>query len=322
MPEEEYDPTEPVYLEIQPKISDPLRPRLSASSISTFRQCPRQWYIKYMVGMPTTAGYEAGVGNFIHELFEDLYTLPPDQRLPETAKKMAADRWEKFYDNMFDEMSDAEIIIPDEKELKIFTWDRIKTLWHIETPAEIEVVHNELKIDVDIEGVHLYGFVDRVETENNEIIISDYKTGKMGADSYLTDKLNQILLYGLAYQYQEKANAKYGRLIFLRDGIIEVKYTKETLDETLKFLLRNEKKIKQTIAGTADEAKPKTGPLCEWCPFIHLCDEGQAKFEERRNAGRSRLDAPAWKTLNIIPYAVDRADTPWGWAKYQIVNSK
>jgi len=212
---------------------------------------------------------------------------------------------------MFDEMSDAGILIPDEDELKKFTWDRTKTLWSIEKPDEIDVVESELLLDVDIEGIHLYGYVDRVSTEDESVIISDYKTGKMGGDSYLPDKINQILLYGLGYKYQEGELAKYGRLIFLRDGVVEVEFSDETMEETLKFLIRNENKIKQTIKGTVDEARAKTGPLCEWCQFIDLCEEGQEAFEKRREEGRSRLDAPAWKTLGIIPYRPENPAPSW-----------
>lgn len=289
------------FIELKPRITDPERPRLSASSISTFRQCPRQWYIKYMVGLPQPVGFEAKVGNFIHDIFEDIYEMDPEDRTPEAAREMAASRWEEFYDEVFNELSDAGIMVPEEQYLKGYTWDRTHTLWEIETPKEIELISAEMQIDTDVEGVHLYGFIDRLEAEEVGVVISDYKTGKMGKDGYIADKINQILLYCLGYLYQEGEKAALGRLIFLRDGIVEVEFTEEVIDETLKFLIRNNKRIKETVAGSLADAKAKTGPLCEWCSFIDLCPEGQAQFAKRRSEGRSRSDAPAYRILGIDP---------------------
>lgn len=295
----------PVYVEIKPRITDPDNPRLSASSISSFRKCKKQWYIKYMVGIPTTAGFEAGVGNFIHDIFEDIYNLPKEQRTVEAAGQLAKEGWDEFYGDLFEKFSEAGMIIPDESELKKYTWERTRTLWAIEEPKDVNVLHTELELDLKIDNVHFYGFVDRISENDGEIYIEDYKTGKMGSDSYMYDKINQVLLYGLAYEHLTDTTPAKGKLIFLRDGIVEVDFDSRQFEETQKFLIRNHAAIVKVANGTLDEAPPKTGPLCEWCPFINLCDEGQEMFKQRREEGRSRPDAPAYKILGIDPIIIE-----------------
>lgn len=291
-------PETPVYVEKKPRL-DLENPVLSASNISTFRDCQKKWYFTYIDSLAGIPGYEAAVGNFIHDLYEDILQLDPDDRTLELAKTMAANRWDEFYGDLAEEFMDLGVPIPGEHDLKVSTWQKTRGLWEIEKPQEIDFEHAELALNTEIEGVFFKGFVDLIHKMNGDLVISDYKTGKMGHDRYLQKKIIQILLYGLALKYQTGQEAKRGRLLFVKDGIVEVAFEEDTMEETKKYLIRNDKAIRRLIAEGRDSAKAKTGPLCEWCAYIAECPEGQATFAKRRSEGRSRLDAPAFRLLDI-----------------------
>lgn len=291
-------PSTPVYIETKPRL-DLDNPCLSASNINTFSDCQKKWYFTYIDSLPGMPGHEAAVGNFIHDIYEDLFKFDPEDRTLENAKLMCHANWAEFYADLEDSFMDLGVPLPPEEELIRSTWEKTSALWDIEDPSAVVFHSAELELETEIDGVLFKGFIDRINHEGSDLIITDYKTGKMGRDQYLAKKILQILLYGLALEYQTGEKANRGRLLFVKDGIVEVEFDEDVMEETKKHLIRKDKAIKKLIAEGRGAAKAKTGPLCEWCAFIPYCPEGQAKFEERHAQGRTRLDAPVFRLLDI-----------------------
>jgi RecB family exonuclease len=56
----------------------------------------------------------------------------------------------------------------------------MKNLWSIENPQDIELDGMEHKVEANVEGVQMLGFIDRfIFEDDGAVAISDYKTGKV-----------------------------------------------------------------------------------------------------------------------------------------------
>jgi len=105
--------------------------RLSPSSISTFRQCPLKFKYSKIDGLPDAPTEATVLGNFVHEVLETMYELPPEQRTQETAKALARQLWSESWGEK------AMSLIHTDKELNFFRWTAwwcIENLWRLEDP--------------------------------------------------------------------------------------------------------------------------------------------------------------------------------------------
>lgn len=273
--------------------------RLSASSLSKYKQCPRRWYLNYVEGRREQAGPEALIGTFVHEVLENLMMTEPHQRSLDDVRDHARGSWDDFSELYAETFPDQETAMA---QVKADCWQKIKNLWEWEDPHETEVLGVEIQIDTTIEGTHFIGYIDRLDRRpDGKLVIVDYKSGSMGRPQYLPSKLTQIALYGLGYLEQHGHRPATGKLIYLQDGVVELTLTEAVLKETRSYFKRTAKKIQKALDEGFEEFRPRTGPLCGWCPFITECPEGQREFNWRAKSGRIRTDAPAWKYMGELP---------------------
>lgn len=277
--------------------------KISYSRISKHRQCPKAFAFNYIEGYEDHSGKAAKAGNFIHDALEDLFENSPDARTFDELGNWMGDNWDKYFEELTEYYKETNQKIDfEEEEHKQFIWNAAVNLWNLEDPENIKVIGTEIDFEVEVEGALLRGYIDRViELPTGSIRIDDYKSGKMGKDEYLSEKVAQILLYAIAYQMKTGILPEYGRLIFLNEGIVEVKFTQDSIAEMWKFLRRNIKAIRTTFEKGTDQASAKVGPLCAWCSYIDKCPKGQAHFERSVKFGKVRWDAPAFSILDFFP---------------------
>lgn len=287
---------------------DPLDPRFSFSSIEESNKCLRSWFEKYIIGGQDVPGVAANIGSFDHDVLERLYNLDPDYRTIEQLRNLAQDNWPEFYSQVTKDFAEAGLDLPSEVELKRMAWDGMADIFMFEDPPEVEVIYNELSFVVDIGGYTFRGFIDRVEMIDGLVVITDYKTGKMSDDKYLIPKLNQLLLYCIAYEQVAKDHGlplgmpAYARLMFTKFGLVQIEVTPEVIAEAEKYFIRKAKRIMSQFDKDPRVAfPPKVGPLCAYCPFIEICPEGIAEFHRRNDVFKVKPEAPAFAMLNVEP---------------------
>ena len=204
-----------------------LPPYLSSSSSSMFDQCPSKWKFRYVDKLPDPPGEPALLGTFAHEVLEFLLQEAPECRTKERAKELAAQIWPKIENNddfLALELDDAEI-----KEFKWKSWNAIEGLWKLEDPSKVEVKDTERDVRVMLGGVPFRGVIDRVDKENQRLVVADYKSGKPPKKRFAGDKLNQVLLYAAAIREADGELPNKARLLFLGQEIIETEVSEETL---------------------------------------------------------------------------------------------
>lgn len=166
-----------------------MRP-LSYSSISTYEQCPLLYKLKYIEGRREEKKFYLSWGKSLHDALEFLYgvKVPP---APSMDDVLACYR-EKWRDGGYETaeqeknyFAEGERILTDYYLANIENW---------RLPAAVERQFN-----LEIDGVKLTGFFDRVDKlDNGTLAIVDYKSSQRLFDKdYLAGDL-QLTLYQLA----------------------------------------------------------------------------------------------------------------------------
>ena len=261
---------------VQPQ-SSAFRPRhLSPSSASTFRQCPRRWRLRYIDKLPDPKGEPAVLGTLVHEILEELLSLEAKDRSIDTAKGIARRLWDRISDD-----EDFVGLCLSESEVKSFMWKAwrlIERYFALEDPAEVDVVRAEQELSVEIGGVPFFGIVDLTERVSSGLRVVDYKTGKAPRSRYLDDKLSQVWLYAAALA-EKDFDVSEVRLMYLTSGSID-----RPLDSTaVTSAVENHRQTwdRLCVAIDTENFSYKTGPLCNWCPYLDHCPEGAAEAERR-----------------------------------------
>lgn len=244
-------------------------PHLSPSSLSTFEQCPLKFKYNKIDKIPDKSGIEAVLGNFVHDVLEDLYKLNPIDRTKAAARDLARD---VFYGKYLETVNS---LLHRDDAVKKFRWQAwfcIDNLWKVEDPINIHPIGLESELNHSLGGVVLKGFIDRYTKGADEhgLVISDYKTGKTPRKEWLHDKFEQLRIYAAIMQEVQIFPVTTLELIYLKDG---VKFSEEVTPESLSLTVDRISSIKSSVdercvTGVFEARKSK---LCDWCSYKSIC---------------------------------------------------
>jgi len=268
---------------------------LSPSSVGLWEQCPRKFYEEKMMGRSGGTGEAALLGTFVHLVLENLMQLLPEERVIETARKVARDSWEQFSVTREWVTWVAETGFADDQAFRRRGWASVCGYFQMEKPSDVEVVATERFISATIEGVPVRGIVDRLDRDVfGNIIIVDYKTGKVPSPWFRAPKLRQLNIYAALVEEVDGVRPGEGRLLFTSfSEFVATDVTPESVWSAVEVLKRVWHEI--DVAMEDAEFVPRVGPLCGWCPFVGDCPEGLAEVTTRRAAGKLKKTAPAWE---------------------------
>ena len=130
------------------------------------------------------------------------------------------------------------------------------------------VIATELNFNFQLNEVTIVGSIDRLDKEDDGIIIIDYKTSK---SSTKAKNSLQLAIYSLYLEQAEEKELKgipqLSKLYFLRDEqdpIKEHAFSSEELRKTEEKILEVSNGIKRK------EFNPKKGNHCNWCDYKYL----------------------------------------------------
>lgn len=245
---------------------------LSPSSISTYRQCPLKFKYSKIDGLPDPSGKEAILGNFVHDVLEDLYRLPPEFRTQDQAKEIAKRQWTDKW------AEESDRVLFNDKERNLFRWTAwwcIENLWVLEDPQVLDPFGMESFVRGEIAGVKIHGYIDRLSIINQSPVITDYKTGKTPRTSDLDQRFFQLVVYSqLLYSLDLPEETNLGNasveLLYLKDG---VRFKREL---SLKDIAHAEAIVRETRdkideSCQTGEFEHRQSILCNWCGFKGIC---------------------------------------------------
>lgn len=255
------------------------RPKhLSPSSLDTFQTCPLKYRLSRIEKLGEGSTEAQVVGNYVHDVLESLLSQPAHTRTIQAAKELLKHHWlaERFDEegkalpSWGEQLTEIE---PNEEKLRQIRWRcwwAVENYFRIEDPTKVNVGEAETRIDVEIAGVPVHGFVDRWDLDGNRVNITDYKTGKTPKKPYQAKKFQQLLIYADAISQTLDREPHLMTLLFLKEGHrLQQNVTQENLDD-MRYTLSS---VWDAITARceAEYFEPTPSVLCGWCDFKPIC---------------------------------------------------
>ncbi|MEI8336701.1 MAG: PD-(D/E)XK nuclease family protein [Actinomycetes bacterium] len=244
---------------------------ISPSSISQFQSCPLAFRFSYVDRLPQEPSPAASKGTLVHLALEHLMMRPADQRsIANALIDLATARTELASDPDFTGLNLNEEqwgSFYDEAERLVYKY------FELEDPSSIRPIGLELRLQANIGRATVRGVIDRLElNEDDELVISDYKTGKAPGPRYQDQRLAGVNLYALMVEEALGKRPVKVQLLYLADPVAIVATTS---DQQSRGVANKTQAVWDAIgdACTNVDFRTKPGPLCNWCSFKPFCPE-------------------------------------------------
>lgn len=251
---------------------------VSHSSISDFLKCPRAYYLKNVYKDPSTnhkikiTSPSLSLGKAVHEVLEDLYSLPTKDRLKDDLVQKFEDAWKKVTGQKGG-FTDSDT----EYKYKLRGETMIRRVQSNPGP----LLNPALKINMDLphywlseaDNIILCGKIDWLEylEESDSVHIIDFKTSKGEEDQ---DSLQLPIYTLLVANCQKRATSKASYWYLDRSDSLEEKELPD-LEDSHKRVLEIAKKIK--LARSLEHFKCPTNGCFHCQPFERIL-RGEGKL--------------------------------------------
>ena len=214
------------------------------------------------------------MGNFVHEVLENLYALPLEERTQDTAgcSKEALMSRTGLISQIWYSDGWGEKVIPYLRNQTIsdFKWSCVwcvRNAFSVENPQSFTPDGIEYELNGKIGDVQMRGFIDRWLMENNTLVISDYKTGKTPSPRYMSDKFFQLSIYSLLLSQVVQSDDFKLELLYLNNDAVKRTHvpTPQEFDEATETIITVKKEIDTSYESGNWEAIPSR--LCDWCSY-------------------------------------------------------
>ena len=251
---------------------------LNPSKVQCYLDCPRQYRFRYVEKRPERRTFApTALGRSVHKALRDFYGMEPSQRTVDNLLRCLRRSWDP---TGYRSAKDAE-------DAYARAEDMLKRYHAGTEPQGARVVALESKFAhaKAREGILVTGRVDRIDLDEGEYVIVDYKTGRFGAHDEMIDESLPLSLYAIA------VSAVLGRDV----SRIAVEHLPtgrraETRRDATRLL--GDWKALVDLADemrTPGEFPPRPSSLCPWCDYLTVCPEGRASI---RVANTADSDVP------------------------------
>lgn len=278
--------------------------RLSPSRASDYQQCPKLFYYKTILGLPTPATVATCKGTLAHYAFEKIFDHPREERTAANAVPYVRAHWTE----LSTEAAYAPIVAEGEAAIERMLTDAeaLVTRWFdVERPWNFDPAERELYVRAQAAGVEVHGYIDRLDKITRPDgtctwVVSDYKTGKppmhlpgrsengegpfyaqgsepgkdrMVSGPYVAKAFFGLNVYALLVKKMLDIDVEKIRLIYVQSGRREDVIYQPVDASRLKHTEQTIKRIWSKITQDAKKGEftTKRGPLCTWCHFKPEC---------------------------------------------------
>ena len=256
----------------------------------------------------------AAKGTLVHRALELLMLAAPGDRTIETALRCLDQAVPEILDGP--EYADLPLT-PEEREKFLVDADvLVRKYFQLEDPASIRPIGLELRMEATLGSLRLRGIIDRLELgPEGELIVTDYKTGKVPGVNYEQGKLGGVQFY--AYLCEQMLGRRPDRvqLLYLSEPVAIVH---APTDQSIRGLTMRAKAIWTAVerACEREDFRPKPSRLCNvcsfklWCPAFggdplqaprreHLAARGTT-LSDAREGDDAILGTATPETINLI----------------------
>lgn len=257
---------------------------LSPSRMDDFSTCPRQYFYKSILRLPTDPSIVAAKGTVAHAVLEKLFELPRAERTVEAAVAGIDDAWQacladsyhaETMGHLFDDEAD-----PDAAQAEFFADVRrfVENYFTIENPTRFDPEACERWVRGWISGHGYVGVIDRLDRiekpdGSKELWITDYKSGRFPKLQYAADKFNAMRIYAVLLHEELGEMPRRLRLVYIaepgRDRVLRLDVTQDMLDNTRSRMKAISSAVKRAYSRW--EWPARKNRLCDWCDFQEIC---------------------------------------------------
>jgi putative RecB family exonuclease len=269
----------------------PVPTTLSPSKVSSFTECALAFRFSTIDRLPEPPSPWATKGTLVHGALERLFAAAPAERTAETALAALADtfaelRTDPEYTGLELDGEAEAAFVADAERL-------VRRYFELEDPTAIHPIGLELKLEVELAGVRLRGIIDRLELDGDgELIVTDYKTGKVPPPQMERARLGGVHFYALLCERLFGRRPAKVQLLYLGDAVA---ITTTPTEQSTRGLERKLAAIWSAVerACQADDFRPKPSRLCDFCAFQAYCPAFGGDPQRAREAGAAAVAVSA-----------------------------
>lgn len=231
---------------------------LSPFKISIFKQCPLRYKLHYVDKLYKKFKKDRNYlsfGDSLHRTLRDFFKISLEERTYENLEKLYRKNWSrKGYSS-----------IEEERKWGLKGLRILKNFYE-----EEELKIKPFLIEKSLKGYYrsfgLYGRIDRADMiSENEIVVIDYKTGRISDDKEMNKISAIIYKFLLEKNYHKKVIKVINHYLLSQKKVIFTFEDKE-FEEYLNTIVN----IGLEILKEKDFL-PKKSNLCEYCDFLEIC---------------------------------------------------
>jgi putative RecB family exonuclease len=242
---------------------------LSPSSISSFKECPLAFRFAYLDRLPEPSTIWTAKGTLVHLALQYLLDRPPDDRTVDAAlADLDRARVTLATD---DEFSSLELSDEDRAEFDRDAEQLVRRYFDLEDPRLVHPIGLELRLEARVGGVRVRGVIDRLDlAEDGELVVSDYKTGRVPSELFEAKSLAGVHMYALMCEQTFGRRPARVQLLYLSKPEMIIATPS---DQSCQGLSRRTAALWSAIetACTRDDFRPHPSRLCDFCTFRPYC---------------------------------------------------
>jgi putative RecB family exonuclease len=240
---------------------------LNPSKLQCYLDCPRQYRFRYVDKRSERRAFgPTALGRSVHKALRDFYGQDREHRTIENLLRALRRAWDGAGYRSAKEAEDAFARAED-----------MLRRYHAGTdPQKVRVVALESKFSHarSSDGVLVTGRVDRIDIDNGDYVIVDYKTGRFGSDDIVLNESLPLSLYAIAVSATLGREVHRIAIEHLSSGRrAETRRASERLQQDWKKVTDLATEMR---TGTDFPARPSS--LCRWCDYLVACPEGRASI--------------------------------------------
>lgn len=278
----------------------PLPKALSPSRALDYRQCPQMFYYKAIERRFDPATVPTAKGTLVHDALDKIFELPREERVPEAAVAIMREIWPSmrdedkyrhlFTDRLESDDVDARDAAAKEEALFLDEAEHLIRAWYtIEDPRRFDATERETKMFEKLGPVKVVGILDRLDSIEPHLYISDYKTGKVPQPRYQDKAFFGMRVYAAMWRARTGNTPTMLRLVYPKGPVV---LTKPCDDRVCDKAVAEMTSIWESIQQSwrRDEWKTQTGPLCNWCSYQDICPAWAPSQAERAASAEQDRD--------------------------------
>ena len=243
---------------------------LSPSKASAFTDCPLAFRYSIIDHLPEPPSPHAVKGTLVHAALERLFwDYDPGERTLDAGLASLEVAWEEIQDDP--EFAELALDSSAAAEFLADADHLMHNYFRIEDPNEAQAIGVEVGMETSIGGMTLRGIIDRLDlTEDGELTVVDYKTGRAPSAHYERSRLNGVHTYALLCAQVLGRYPNQVKLLYLRDPLAIVATPTE---QSVRGHRTRAAAVWTAIerACEREDFRPRPSGLCRFCNFQELC---------------------------------------------------